>query len=509
MEKDRYKHFKIWQPLLLGLVAAIGFYGGLKVKLPQGQKKDGLENIEQSQQQKILDVWSYVHSLYIDSLSEKHLTDALLKSFLESLDPYSEYISTDDIKSDLASINGTQFSFGTEFILLDTSLYLINVIPGSVASQHGLKNGDQVLALNGHSVQSHSSGWKNVLDSIQLQQLDNLDIKVRSSSGYQLMEAHLEGVVLDEPAVKNAYPVQTDMVYLKINEFTKGVYRQFMQALEPFMAEKNQKNLIIDLRGNRGGLVSEAANILNQFFVEKDILMFKTVGFHQSPKEYKTTGKVFFNIGKIAVLIDSCTASAAELFAMCLQDLKRAKIVGDTSYGKSLVLEHLNLADGSAIRLAVSKFFTKSQRDIQKPAANGLHELAEQDKRKGSEVDGHSNLHGVLPDHPAEHSSYVNYPSEQAAEWIDQYIIKHLDLFRSIVKDQPEQIANAASIDQEIEKAYSLRPLSKFETTDKKLFNHYFRLGLCAWLFDTDLEQQMQLREDSLIDLAIEQLEKK
>jgi carboxyl-terminal processing protease len=127
------------------------------------------------------------------------------------------------------------------------------------------------------------------------------------------------------------------------------------------------KDLVIDLRGNPGGYVQKAVDILNQCFKDKDKLLLYTEGKHSHKQEYKTNGQAFYNIENISVLIDEGSASASEIVAGALQDWDRAKIIGRRSFGKGLVQEQYPLSDGSALRLTIARYYTPSGRCIQKP----------------------------------------------------------------------------------------------------------------------------------------------
>jgi carboxyl-terminal processing protease len=151
-----------------------------------------------------------------------------------------------------------------------------------------------------------------------------------------------------------------------------------MTVFENLTKNKGMKDLVIDLRGNPGGYLNEATDILNQLFSDKRLLVY-TEGRSYKRKEYKSNGRAYFKIGKIAVLINEGSASASEIVAGALQDNDRAIIIGRRSFGKGLVQEQYDLSDSSAIRLTVARYYTPSGRLIQRPYREGESEEYEED----------------------------------------------------------------------------------------------------------------------------------
>jgi carboxyl-terminal processing protease len=155
--------------------------------------------------------------------------------------------------------------------------------------------------------------------------------------------------------------------YIKVNRFAENTYREFMEKLDPMVEKQGMKDLVIDLRGNPGGYLQKAIDILNQCFKDKDKLLLFTEGKNSKKQEYKTNGQAFYTINNISVLIDEGSASASEIVAGALQDWDRAKIIGRRSFGKGLVQEQYPLSNGGALRLTIARYYTPSGRCIQKP----------------------------------------------------------------------------------------------------------------------------------------------
>jgi len=172
---------------------------------------------------------------------------------------------------------------------------------------------------------------------------------------------------------------------IKIDRFSSKTYTEFMEALEELYENQGLKNLIIDLRDNPGGYLPETTNILSQLIREKDKLLVYTEGKANDRIDYSTTGKSFFDISRIAVLIDENSASGSEILAGAIQDWDRGLIVGRRTFGKGLVQEQYPLSNGGAIRLTVARYYTPTGRSIQEPYDN-LQEYHDVSRRYRSDT---------------------------------------------------------------------------------------------------------------------------
>jgi carboxyl-terminal processing protease len=181
--------------------------------------------------------------------------------------------------------------------------------------------------------------------------------------------------------------------YIKINRFSATTYDEFVQSLETLVESNQMRDIVIDLRHNPGGYLTQATKMLGQLFPEKDKLLVYTEGRTVKRTEYKTNGRTFYNIGQVVVLIDEGSASASEIVAGAIQDHDRGVIVGRRSFGKGLVQEQYPLRDGSALRLTVARYYTPSGRCIQKEyAKDDAYEADLEERYTNGELSDEDNM---------------------------------------------------------------------------------------------------------------------
>jgi carboxyl-terminal processing protease len=171
-------------------------------------------------------------------------------------------------------------------------------------------------------------------------------------------------------SVDAAYMIAPKVGFIRLNKFAERTYEEFMVELEKLQAQK-MENLILDLRGNTGGLMKEAVDMADEFLSDNKLIVY-TEGENTPRAEFTAKRPGLFEKGKLVVLIDETSASASEILAGALQDWDRATIMGRRSFGKGLVQQQFQLSDGSAVRLTVARYFTPLGRNIQKSYADGI-----------------------------------------------------------------------------------------------------------------------------------------
>ncbi len=358
-----YQKYKVLEPLLLALAMIIGISLGYKIN----DTEDDFNLIERldpnaSPIGRIEEVLRFIDNKYVDSIDIEDLEDKLITSILDELDPHSVYIPPSELQKINRQMAGNYLGIGIETIAIRDTFYISRILPGSPAEEGGISIGDQILMLNDSIVAGRDYSYQQLSSAIT--EKDEVFIKVQNQSGKKELKLIPRELKLN--SAKEYYKIENQVGYIKIERFTSKSYADFMKALETLVTQDKLDNLIIDLRDNPGGYLPEANKILSQLFKEKDRLLIYTEGEHSKKLEYKTSGKAFFDIENVIVLINEGSASGSEILAGAIQDWDRGLIMGEKSFGKGLVQEQYDLSNGGAIRLTVAKYYTPSGRLIQK-----------------------------------------------------------------------------------------------------------------------------------------------
>ncbi|MBP9210036.1 MAG: hypothetical protein KBF37_06935 [Saprospiraceae bacterium] len=501
MSPEQLARYRMWQPLLLGIVASMGFWAGLKVRVPQypGEPVRSSTPLPADQGQKIQDVVSYVQAHYADSVNLSQQVDNAISSYVTQLNPYAEYLSSEQMLVYGNILSGKVSSVGMELLLVDSNLYALNVSPDGPAAKLGIRNGDQFDRLDGWEAPFAFDAIASRLDEIAKAKRDSIVFRLadHKRAGNEVRILRFEEQ--QQPSLSNAFPLDEATCYLAVRLFTKGVYREFMQALEACVSSRGRQNIVIDLRGNRGGMVGEAASILNQFVKNKGELLFLTRGFHAGEREYLSLGNAFFELDRIAVLTDSVTASAAELFAQVLRRRRGAVIVGDTTYGKDAVLETFRLGDGSAIVIPVSRYLVSRKPDYEQghrdtASVGDAHSNPGFQQKSGARLVPDSTL---LPANPDE------VLSVEVQKAIDAEVARGFSFFQYLVRNDINKIFADKRIGDRILTAYEQLDPTIQQDLKYTHFETRFRYRLCRWLFGRESEQSARLERDPVVKAAM------
>jgi len=371
--ENNNSNYNIMQPLLLSIILIIGMVLGYKMNdadnppLIQGIGTEESEAITGSG--RVEEIIRFVDTRYVDDVDDAELVESAIATVLDQLDPHSVYIAPEYMKSINDSMEGSFRGIGIESFYLDDTVNIIGVIKDSPADKAGLKQFDQIIAINDSIVAGRGLDFSTISEMLRSDNEEKeLTINKHLSKTNEKTTISIGDIPLK--SVEISYMVNKSTGLIKVDRFSSKTYTEFMEALEELYENQGLKNLIIDLRGNPGGYLPETTNILSQLIREKDKLLVYTEGKANDRINYRTTGKSFFNIDKIAVLIDENSASGSEILAGAIQDWDRGLIVGRRTFGKGLVQEQYPLSNGGAIRLTVARYYTPTGRSIQEPYDN-------------------------------------------------------------------------------------------------------------------------------------------
>lgn len=319
-----------------------------------------------------------VENLYVDTINSENLIENTIVSLLQKLDPYSNYLTSDEVKEMNKLLQGNFDGIGIQFNILTDTLYVVHVIPKSPSEKVGIMVGDRIVAINDTSV----AGMKNIDIIKRLQGLKgtSVNIKVIRTNNPRAITFKIVRDKIPIYTLDTFYMINKKTGYVKLNCFGLTTCNEFEEALKE-LQKKGLKNLIVDLQDNGGGYLQSAIDIATQFLRKNDLIVYIR-GFHQKQENaYAIINGSFLN-GKIVILINEFAASASEIVAGALQDWDRAVIIGRRSFGKGLVQRPIIFPDGSMIKLTTARYYTPTGRSIQKNYKNEDKEFYEKNSIK-------------------------------------------------------------------------------------------------------------------------------
>lgn len=300
---------------------------------------------------------------YVDSIAPDRAFDAAIDALLATIDPYTEYYSVEEQDALQRMTTGEYGGIGSYLMDRDSSTYISGPMEGSPAARAGIRAGDRILRVDSIDVSRKLSADVTKV----LRGRPNTDVTIilqRPYAADSIITVTLTRELLQQPSVPY-YTVFDNTGYILLTSFINKSPAEVKTALEEFRNDPRVENIVIDLRGNGGGLVESAVDILS-YFVPKGTEVVRTRGRDAaSERIYKTTRSPLFPDIPLAILIDGGTASASEILAGAVQDLDRGVLVGSRSFGKGLVQSTRPLPYSGVLKVTVAKYYTPSGRLIQ------------------------------------------------------------------------------------------------------------------------------------------------
>jgi carboxyl-terminal processing protease len=363
------KRRNILLPLMLGVSLAIGVLIGIFMP--------GVSDVSRHSKirpgnDKLNNILNIIESNYVDSVNRNNLVEAAIPAILKKLDPHSVYIPAKDLARANEPLEGNFEGIGISFNMLTDTILVISTIPGGPSEKMGLMAGDKILYVNDSLVAGKHISDEKVMGMLKGPKGTVVRIKILRSGQKELLPFEITRDKIPIYSIDIDYMVNNNTGYIRINNFAMTTFKEFMKGLRE-LKDQGMTSLILDLRGNSGGIMEAAIQIANQFLKEGQLIVY-TKGRAQPRNEAKATGKGEFETGELVVLIDEWSASASEILAGAIQDNDRGTIIGRRSFGKGLVQEPISFADGSGMRLTIARYYTPTGRSIQKPYNNGFDE---------------------------------------------------------------------------------------------------------------------------------------
>lgn len=306
------------------------------------------------------EVLEKINQEYVDDVDQSKSMDAAINGLLQSLDPYSAYMTPESFESMQTETSGEFGGLGIEVGMEAGVVKVISPIDNTPASKAGLKAGDYIVKIGGTQVQG-----KTLTEAVDLMRGpvgSSLEITVRRIGKKKALVFNITREIIKVQSVKSKI-IDNNVGYIRLTSFNENSSQQIKNAISKFNKNKNLNSFILDLRNNPGGLLSQAIKISDFFLENGEIVSTKSKRSSENRKWFAKKGDLI-NGKSIIVLINYGSASASEIVAGALKDHKRAIIIGENSYGKGSVQSIIPLKNKGAIRLTVSKYYLPSGKSI-------------------------------------------------------------------------------------------------------------------------------------------------
>ncbi len=332
----------------LGMLA-----GGNLASRALAESEDYYESLEVFSQ-----VLHRIRQDYVEETSADQLLLGAINGMISTLDPYSQYMTPEQYKAFQEETSGEYHGIGVEITALDDGLRIVRPYPGSPAEKAGLLPGDIIVSVDGVSIAD--IGPDEAVSRIKGRRGTKVKLGILREGWEDPRDFLVERDQIRTPAVSWA-PLEEGYGYIRISQFQERVAEDVRKAIKKMSRHQHLEGIVLDLRGNPGGLLDEAVR-LSDLFLERGVIV-STRGRGEPEVERARRGGTLTDIA-IAVLIDGGSASASEIVAGALQDHGRAVIVGEPSYGKGSVQNIIRLENDGALRLTVARYYTPSGRPI-------------------------------------------------------------------------------------------------------------------------------------------------
>ena len=300
-----------------------------------------------------------VNMNYVDNTNPGELMDKAIKSMLADLDPYTNYFNEQDVVKYKINNTGEYTGIGAVITRKETKLIVKEVYKNYPADKAGLKGGDEIIQIGDIVLADFKDDASQLFNGGK-----NAKVDIKYNRQGKTLSAQLVLEEVDLKAVPFFEKIDDKTGYIVLNQFTNKAATQVKEALEQLKREGAEK-IILDLRGNPGGLLNEAVNICNLFVPKDEIIVTTKSKIEKHNITFKTTREPVDLEIPLVVIVDGKSASASEIVAGALQDLDRAVVIGSRSFGKGLVQRPIDLCYGTQIKITISRYYTPSGRCIQ------------------------------------------------------------------------------------------------------------------------------------------------
>ena len=325
-----------------------------------------------------------IENLYVDSVNDNKLAEDAIRGMLSQLDPHSQYSTAKETKDLNEPLQGNFDGIGVQFNIVEDTLLVIQTVHGGPSERVGILAGDRIIAVNDTAIAGVKMSRTDIMKRLRGKKGTKVTVTIKRAGEKKPIDFVITRDKIPVTSMDAAYLIEPGIAYIRLGNFGATTHQEMMQAYDSLktvsaklLASTPQHpspntplSLILDLQDNGGGYLSAAVDICNEFLQKGDLEVY-TSGRSVPRQTFVADGSGSVQKGKLVILVNEYTASAAEIVSGAMQDHDRATIVGRRTFGKGLVQRPVDLPDGSMIRLTVAHYYTPTGRCIQKPYKPG------------------------------------------------------------------------------------------------------------------------------------------
>lgn len=313
-----------------------------------------------------------INNLYVDSVDEKKLVEDAIRGMLEKLDPHSSYSDPEEVKALTEPLQGNFEGIGVQFNMVDDTLLVIQPVSKGPSEKVGIMAGDRIVSVNDTAIAGVKMSREEIMRRLRGPKGTKVNLGIVRRGVAETLKFTVKRDKIPVKSVDAVYMIRPGIGYIRIGNFGATTYDEFMQGLQQLKSQ-GMTDLVLDLQDNGGGYLEAAVKIANEFLEREDLIVY--MEGRQAPRaDYNAQGNGSMRQGRVFVLVNEFTASAAEIVSGAIQDHDRGTIIGRRTFGKGLVQRPIPLPDNSMIRLTIAHYYTPSGRCIQKPYTKGDRE---------------------------------------------------------------------------------------------------------------------------------------
>lgn len=518
--------YYIW-PTIIAAALGIGIFVGGKLNFNDSPEKLFTTNSKKDKLNRLID---YIDYEYVDEIDTDSIVDVTVNNILEKLDPHSVYIPEREMDRVAENMKGDFVGIGVNFYPYRDTISVIRTIEKGPSYVEGILPGDRILMADNDTLYGKNLGSEAIVKRLKGKKGSSVKLKVYRKAENKFFTVNVKRDVVPLKSVSASYMLTEDMGYIQVNRFAESTFKEFKAALRNLQRQGAQK-LTLDLRDNPGGYLGIAEQMADEFLKDGKLILFTKNKKGKIDKVY-ATDKGSFEDKPVYVLINERSASASEIIAGALQDNDLGTIVGRRSFGKGLVQREMELGDGSAVRLTVSRYYTPTGRSIQKSYQKGNKDYYQKftDRYHNGEMISVDSIKvadslkfttpkgkvvygggGIIPDAfvPIGNNEEEGIDALDSSGFFSYFVFGHLDEDRTRYKDYTKESfekdfrADDILFEQFIDFLIASNYRMDYYAHEERI-KLYLKASMAEQLFNADLYAKIKSKEDAMLQKVLE-----